>query len=125
MRVDVVFIGTGLIFLLIGMVFGAWMGAVQDFQYAGAHAHWNLLGFVASTLYGLVHRAYPGLAKSRLAWVQCIAHIVGSLSFGPGLMLMLATENMVPLAVGVTLVFGAALMFLFMFVTGDKRAVAN
>ena len=59
MRIDVTFISFGLVFLICGMVFGMWMGATQDFQFADAHAHLNLLGFVVPTIYGLIHRAYP------------------------------------------------------------------
>ena len=67
MRIDVTFISFGLVFLICGMVFGMWMGATQDFQFADAHAHLNLLGFVVPTIYGLIHRAYPSLALS--AWL--------------------------------------------------------
>ena len=85
MRVHVVFIGLGLIFLVIGMAFGMWMGINQDFQYAAAHAHWNLVGFVTSAIYGLTHRAYPKLADfDPILGVVLYELLVGSLPFDKG-----------------------------------------
>src|SRR5689334_9825928 len=93
MRIDTAFIGIGLIFLFLGMSFGGWMGASEDFQFADAHAHWNLLGFVVPTLYGLIHRSYPELRRSRLAWPQFIGHFIGVLIFVPGLFVVTITGS--------------------------------
>src|ERR1700744_3805339 len=93
MRIDVAFICLGFVLLLCGMTFGMWMGAQEAFQYADAHAHLNLLGFVLPTLYGLLHRSYPGLARSRLAWPQCIMHFVGVLIFVPGIVIATVGNN--------------------------------
>jgi len=121
MRVHVVFIGLGLIFLVVGMVFGIWMGITQNFQFLDAHAHWNLVGFVTSTLYGLIHRAYPKLATSRLTWVQCITHVLGVLIFAPGIIVVVATHNEAPAIVGSLLIVAAALMFMWIYFTHDHR----
>ena len=121
MRVHVVFIGLGLVFLVIGMAFGIWMGINQDFQFADAHAHWNLVGFVTSTLYGLIHRAYPKLAESRLTWPQCIVHVIGVLIFAPGIILVVATGQEFAAVMGALLIVAAALGFLFIYVTHDHR----
>src|SRR5258706_14857076 len=121
MRVHVVFIGLGLIFLVVGMAFGIWMGINKDFQFADAHAHWNLVGFVTSTLYGLIHRAYPKLADSRLSWPQCIVHVVGVLIFAPGIILVVATGQELGAIVGALTILTAALMFMFIYYTHDHR----
>lgn len=121
MRVHVVFIGLGLIFLVVGMAFGIWMGINNDFQYADAHAHWNLVGFVTSTLYGLIHRAYPKLADSRLAWPQCIVHVVGVLIFAPGIIYVVATGQPIGAIVGALTILTGALMFMFIYYTHDHR----
>ena len=121
MRVHVVFIGLGLIFLVVGMVFGIWMGITQNFQFLDAHAHWNLVGFVTSTLYGLIHRAYPKLATSRLTWVQCITHVLGVLIFAPGIIVVVAMHNEAPAIVGSLLIVAAALMFMWIYFTHDHR----
>lgn len=120
MRIDVTFIGGGLVFLIGGVAFGMWMGAHEDFQLADAHAHWNLLGFVVSTFYGLIHRAYPNLARSRLAWPQCVAHFVGVLIFVPGIVVVTLTNNQLIVIVGSAVVMLATLTFGFVFFTADK-----
>lgn len=120
MRIDVTFIGGGLVFLIGGMAFGMWMGAHEDFQLADAHAHLNLLGFVISTLYGLIHRAYPDLARSRLAWPQCIAHFIGVLIFVPGIAIVTLTGNQFTVIIGSTVIMLATLTFALVFFTAAK-----
>src|SRR6516164_3126497 len=125
MRVHVVFIGLGLIFLVIGMVFGVWMGITKNFQYLDAHAHWNLVGFVTSTLYGLIHRAYPKLATSRLTWPQCILHVVGVLIFAPGIILAVISNQVIAAAIGGVCIILAALMFMWIYFTHDHGIYAD
>lgn len=125
MKVHVVFIGLGLIFLVVGMAFGIWMGITHDFQYAGGHAHWNLVGFVTSALYGLIHRAYPKLAESRLTWPQCIMHVVGVLIFAPGIILVVATGQELMAIVGSLIVIAAAVTFSFIYFTHDHRTMPD
>src|SRR5271169_4718150 len=109
MLVHVVFICLGLIFLVIGMAFGMWMGITNNEQFAAAHAHWNLVGFVTSAIYGLIYRAYPKLAESRLTWPQCIVHVVGVLIFAPGIILAITTQQMIGAIIGGILLILAAL----------------
>jgi hypothetical protein len=121
MRVHVVFIGLGLMFLVVGMGFGIWMGITKNFQYMDAHAHWNLVGFVTSTLYGLIHRAYPRLSTSRLTWAQCIVHVIGVLIFAPGIVLAAIAHQEIGAIVGSLLIVAAALMFVWIYFTHDHR----
>ena len=120
MRIDVVFIGTSLVFLVAGIVFGGWIGAASQFQYADAHAHLNLLGFVVPTLYGLIYRCYPDLARSPLARPQYVAHFVGVLIFVPGLIVVTLTGSPAVLIPGAVLVLLALLAFAYIFFTGPK-----
>jgi hypothetical protein len=120
MRIDVTFISFGLVFLICGMVFGMWMGATQNFQFADAHAHLNLLGFVVPTIYGLIHRAYPGLALSRLAWPQCIAHFGGVLIFVPGILIDTLTGNKLAVIVGTVVLILGTLTYGFVFLTANN-----
>lgn len=125
MRIDVVFIGLGFVLLLCGMVFGMWMGAREAFQYADAHAHLNLLGFVLPTLYGLLHRSYPDLARSRLAWPQCVAHFLGVLIFVPGIVMATIGNNTAAAIVGGIIVLLATVTFGYMFFTGGKSTAPS
>ena len=121
MRAHVVFIGLGLIFLVVGMGFGLWMGIAHHLEFAAAHAHWNLVGFVTSCLYGLIHRAYPKLAESRLTWPQCILHVIGVLTFAPGIVLAVLSNQIIPAAAGGIMIILAALMFMWIYFTHDHR----
>jgi hypothetical protein len=62
--------------VLVGMVWGVVMGATQDFTMAPAHAHLNLLGFVALSIMGTFYALAGDRAPVRLAWVNL------ALSFG-------------------------------------------
>lgn len=61
------------------MIFGAWLGASNHLNYGNSHAHINLLGFVTSVLFGLLHHAWPALRTSHLAVPQFIVYEVGVL----------------------------------------------
>jgi hypothetical protein len=119
MRIHVTFIGLGQTFLVLGIAFGVWLGASKNFSYADAHAHWNLLGCVVPTLYGLIHRAYPKLVLSRLAWPQLIGYFLGVLIFVPGLVVEINTGSPAVLIPGAILILLSTLTFLFLLLTGD------
>lgn len=55
------------VYLVVGMSMGMYMGMNQDFLLAPVHAHVNLLGFVVLALAGLIFVVLPDLAKTRLA----------------------------------------------------------
>ena len=57
----------GIIYLLIGMSMGVYMGATKDFSMHPVHAHINLLGWTLLGLSGLVFQVFPELEKSMLA----------------------------------------------------------
>ena len=66
-RIDVSFLLLAVLCLLVGLSLGIGMGIAHDFQLAPVHAHLNLVGFVLPSIFGLTYRAYPALARSRLA----------------------------------------------------------
>ncbi len=76
-RISKNYIMIGLVWLLVGMVFGIWLGASNHNNFANSHAHINLLGFVVSSLFGIFYWAYPNMAKSKLAQWQFIIYEVG------------------------------------------------
>jgi len=57
----------GVIYLLIGMSMGVYMGATKDFSVRPVHAHVNLLGFTLLGISGLIFHAFPQLEHSVLA----------------------------------------------------------
>ena len=63
---DRVYILAGFLWLVTGVIFGIYLGITDQLQFANSHAHANLLGFVISTLFGLLFRNWPVLQSSRL-----------------------------------------------------------
>jgi hypothetical protein len=59
----------GIVYLLIGMAMGVYMGAAKDFSLHPVHAHVNLLGWTLLGLSGLVLHVFPHLEQSMLAKV--------------------------------------------------------
>ena len=70
---------------LVGMGLGIAMGIKQDFALAPAHAHLNLLGFVALFLAALYYRAVPEAAASLLAKIQGVLAMLGAVLFPAGI----------------------------------------
>jgi hypothetical protein len=66
-RVEVYFLLLAALCLVGGVSIGIGMGIAHDFQLAPVHAHLNLVGWASLALFGLVYKAYPALACSRLA----------------------------------------------------------
>ena len=70
MKMDRLYILTGFLWLIAGMTFGIYLGITDQLQFSNSHAHANLLGFVISVLFGLIHRNWPRLKESSLALPQ-------------------------------------------------------
>jgi cbb3-type cytochrome oxidase subunit 1 len=66
-RIDQTFLTLAATCLVVGVCIGIAMGAAHDFQYVPVHAHVNLVGFVSMSVFGIVYKLYPELARSRLA----------------------------------------------------------
>jgi len=72
--------------LLAGMVWGLQMAISGDHSAFPAHAHLNLLGFVALFLFGIFYRLNPGIEARRLAvpqvWIWIVSTIVAAIGIG-------------------------------------------
>jgi hypothetical protein len=101
---------------LVGMGLGIAMGIRQDFALAPAHAHLNLLGFVALFLAALYYRAVPEAGASLLAKVQGFLAIVGAILFPIGIACVTLGdhERFLPVVVaGSVTVFVGMVLFAF------------
>ena len=122
-RLDRTYILVGLCWVIVGMIFGVWLGASDHLNYANSHAHANLLGFVTSVLFGLLHWAYPALGKSRLATGQFIAYELGVLMLVIGKFLFDGGQRTLLLEIGSSVtIIGAAMMLLMFYRNGMKQA---
>ena len=96
--------------ILFGLALGIGMGIKQDFRLAPAHAHLNLLGFVALFLAGLYYNAAPEAAKSKLAAVHAWTAVIGAIVFPCGIAaVMLGGPSYEPAAI-----FGSLIVFVAM-----------
>lgn len=78
MAIDRLSILAGFVWLIIGMLFGIYLGITDQSQFANSHAHANLLGFVISVLFGLLYRNWPAMQASRLALPQFAIYQLGA-----------------------------------------------
>jgi peptidoglycan/LPS O-acetylase OafA/YrhL len=121
-RLDRSYILVGLAWVIIGMIYGAWLGASDHLNYANSHAHLNLLGFVTSVLFGLLLWAYPRLRESALAFWQFVIFQIGVVLLVIGKVLVDGGTSTPFLQIGsIVTIIGAALM-LWMFARMPKEA---
>lgn len=64
------FIKLSVLYFVIGVVLGNYMGATMDFGLRSVHAHVNLLGWASLGLAGVIYTLYPLAANSRLAMLH-------------------------------------------------------
>ncbi len=88
------FLLIGVIYLLVGMLIGMYMGGSGNRAMQPAHAHINLVGFTLMTLFGLSYRLFPAMAESALAKVHFWLHQFGALVMSVGLVLI--TRGILP-----------------------------
>ena len=65
------------VYWVLGVRFGIYMGATQNFTDVPVHAHLNLLGWVSLGLCGLIYAKAPHLEKSFLAKAHFWLHNLG------------------------------------------------
>jgi hypothetical protein len=124
-NVDRWFILIGLLFGTFGVGFGIWMGINERFDLAPIHAHVNLVGFASMILFGLLYRAFPALAMSRLAAWHFIIFTLGAILFVAGLPLAVAHQTIVLAVVGSLMVLLGFLVFLVNYLLNGFGAKAT
>lgn len=75
----VMWIKAAVVYFIMGVGLGIYMGASGDHVLIPVHAHFNLLGWVSLALIGLIYRQFPKAGSHRLATVQFWLHNVGLL----------------------------------------------
>jgi hypothetical protein len=92
-RLSLAFFSAGAVYGLAGMVWGAVMAARQDFTLAPAHAHLNLLGWMALSVMGAFYALAGSRSPLRLGWINFALSNVGVLVTIPALTRMLAGDK--------------------------------
>lgn len=133
MRLSNAFLRLAVVFIVIGVSLGYYMGSTQNFTASAVHAHVNLLGWVSMFLYGLFYRACPEAAQGRLPKVHFWFAVIGFVIFMPALLIeVLQIKAALPVAqigliVGPTLVVIGMILFaiiVFGATSGRKTAIA-
>lgn len=106
------FVGTGAIFAVIGMVWGIQMSATQDHSLSPAHGHLNLIGFVIMTLYGLYYAVTPA-ARTGLAKMHYLLTLVAVVVLVPGIVMALTQSGEVLAKLGSVLTLLSMLTFVY------------
>ncbi|BBL70600.1 cbb3-type cytochrome c oxidase subunit I [Methylogaea oryzae] len=81
------------IYLLLGLALGMYMGASESFVLRPVHTHLNLLGWATLALAGLVYSVFPQTARSRLAAIHFWLHNVSMPVMMAALAAMLLGRN--------------------------------
>jgi peptidoglycan/LPS O-acetylase OafA/YrhL len=113
-RVSELFFKTGVIFFLLGIAIGIKMGISGDHSAFPAHAHFNLLGWVTSAIFGGYYALNPAKAEKRLAMIHYGLYTLGLVVMLPPLYLKYAQGNdaMEPiLGIGSLIVAAGVLVF--------------
>lgn len=71
------FIKVSVIYFLIGISLGIYMGLADLFQFTSAHAHINLIGWVSFAITGLIYHAFPLAGENKLARIQFWLMMIG------------------------------------------------
>jgi hypothetical protein len=107
------------------MLWGLQMAITDDHSAFPAHAHLNLLGFVALFLFGIFYRLNPAVEASRLAlpqvWIWIVSTIVVAVGFG-----LVHTGHVVGeaiAAVGSFAVFADAIVFTWLVFQASAEAL--
>ena len=92
-RLSLAFFSAGAAYGLAGMVWGVIMAAREDFTLAPAHAHLNLLGWMALSVMGAFYALAGARAPLRLGWINFALSNVGVIVGIPALAMMLAGDK--------------------------------
>lgn len=74
---SIVWIKIASVYIVLGICLGIYMGVNENFTLRPVHAHINLLGWVALTLFGLIYHQFPNIANTKLAKIQFWLHNIG------------------------------------------------
>jgi hypothetical protein len=114
-NIDRWFILIGLAYGIFGFAFGIWVGINERFDQAHLHAHINLIGFASMVLFGLLYRAYPAIAESKLALAHFLIYTIGAILFLAGIPLAQAHQTIALAVIGSMSVLVGLLVFLANF----------
>ncbi len=124
-NISVRFVAVGLLYAVLAMALGIWMGVNQDFQNAHLHAHINLVAAVWFVLFALIYKAYPATAATRLAGIHFWLANVGAVVFLPGIYIAQNFDNPLPAIIGSLLTIAGMVVLLINFWRNYEAGVSS
>jgi hypothetical protein len=126
------FLRLAVLFALIGVSIGYWMGATHQFVVSPVHAHINLLGWVSMFLYGLFYRSFPDAASGLLPKIHMGLAVIGMPVMMIGLTIQLLVVPNLMSIVPIMMIVGPTMVVLGMLTfavivfkaTGSSNAAA-
>ena len=106
------FMVLGVLFGLLGMLWGIHMAASHDHTMAPAHAHLNLIGWVGCAIYGIYYHVVPKAAEGMLPRLHLIVAILAVGCIAPGIALAKSGGTEALAILGSFLTVASALLFL-------------
>lgn len=126
MGFDKKFLIFALVYAILGLTLGIYMGLSHDHTQFVTHAHILLVGFVVSFIYGVIHKLWLIELRHGLATLQFVTHHAAALIMFSGLFLLFGkfvSENTIGPILGLAsigVLFGMLLM-LFMVIRAPAR----
>jgi hypothetical protein len=117
------FMRFGILFALIGVSLGIYMGITHEFQFSPVHAHINLVGWASMFLAGLFYKSHPE-ADTGLARIHLYIAVPGLILLAAGIYGSIAATAWAAPVVGLgsILTFVAMLLFAFIVFKTTGRA---
>lgn len=114
-QIDRLFVGLGLIWLILGMLLGFYMGATGDNTYLDVHVAMLLGGFVLFCVYGALYRLWPVLKKGTLPNIQFWIALAGAVGIVIGTILLVNRMGPAVAASGSAFAIVAAVLMAWLF----------
>lgn len=87
------FFKISVVYFVIAIILGIYMGIIDNFDLSPVHAHLNLLGWVSMALFGTIYHFYPAAAETKLATTHFWLHNLGLPVFQGALALSILTGD--------------------------------
>ncbi len=109
-KISLAFFTVAPIYVIIGMLWGMYMGSTGDHSMAPVHAHLNLLGFVQMSVFGAFYALAAGKYSEQLAKLNFGLSNAAVVIMIPVLTLLIAGgEEAPPLPLIIAITFGEVL----------------
>ena len=122
-RLDLKFLLLAAIMLTAGVTLGVVMGIRHDFSLAPVHAHINLVGWASLSLFGIVYKLYPEMARSRLAGLHFILAAPAAMLFPAGIALSILYDQPMVAIIAALLWLAGTILFLIQIVALVHRPI--